>query len=162
MYEKFASHLTNIIKALSNLLQKERFWTWDAPQERAFQSLKMQLSSAPVFIHHSRERPSKVLADSSSYGMGRVFLQMEGDDWKPSSTLHVTNSNWDGAMIYSGREGSVSSEVVLLEVHGFPNSMLRFTIETDHKPLLALLKSQQLDELTPKIQRFRMRPTHFL
>ena len=29
-----------------------------------------------------------------------------------------------------------------------------FTIETDHKLLLALLKTKHLDELTPRIQRF--------
>ena len=32
-----------------------------------------------------------------------------------------------------------------------------FTIETDHQPLLALLKTKALDELSPRIQRFRMR-----
>ena len=31
-----------------------------------------------------------------------------------------------------------------------------FTVETDHEPLLALLKAKMLDELTPRIQRFRM------
>ena len=31
------------------------------------------------------------------------------------------------------------------------------TIETDHRPLLALLKTRNLDELSPRIQRFRMR-----
>ena len=36
-----------------------------------------------------------------------------------------------------------------------------FTIEMDHKPLLALLKTKHLDELTPKIQRFQMRMMRF-
>ena len=36
-----------------------------------------------------------------------------------------------------------------------------FTIETDHKPLLALLKTKHLDELTPRIQRFQMRMMQF-
>ena len=34
-------------------------------------------------------------------------------------------------------------------------------IKTDHKPLLALLKTKQLNELTPRIQRFRMRLMRF-
>ena len=37
----------------------------------------------------------------------------------------------------------------------------KFTIETDHKALLALLKTKLLDELTPRIQRFRMRLMRF-
>ena len=37
---------------------------------------------------------------------------------------------------------------------GCENSLLR---QLDHKALLALLKTKLLDELTPRIQRFRMR-----
>ena len=36
-----------------------------------------------------------------------------------------------------------------------------FTIETDHKPLLTLMKTKHVDELNPCIQRFRMRMMRF-
>ena len=36
---------------------------------------------------------------------------------------------------------------------GFPS----FTTETDRRPLLALLKTKGLDELSPRIQRLHMR-----
>ena len=34
---------------------------------------------------------------------------------------------------------------------------LTFTIQTDHKPLTTLLDNKNLDKLSPRIQRFRMR-----
>ena len=37
----------------------------------------------------------------------------------------------------------------------------KFTVETDHKPLLVLLKTKRLDELTPRIPRFHMRFMRF-
>ncbi|XP_005102578.1 solute carrier family 22 member 4-like [Aplysia californica] len=37
----------------------------------------------------------------------------------------------------------------------------KFVIETDHKPLLSLMKAKDLDLLTPRIQRFRMRMLRF-
>ncbi|XP_012946146.1 uncharacterized protein K02A2.6-like [Aplysia californica] len=37
----------------------------------------------------------------------------------------------------------------------------KFVIETDHKPLLSLMKAKDLDFLTPRIQRFRMRMLRF-
>jgi hypothetical protein len=36
-----------------------------------------------------------------------------------------------------------------------------FILETDHKPLLVLLKTRALDEMSPRLQRFRMRLMRF-
>ena len=38
---------------------------------------------------------------------------------------------------------------------------LSFTIETDHKPLLALLGTKAFDDLPPRVQRFRLRLLRF-
>lgn len=38
---------------------------------------------------------------------------------------------------------------------------MKFTIITDHKPLLSLLTTKPINELTPRLQRIRMRLTHF-
>ena len=32
-----------------------------------------------------------------------------------------------------------------------------FTIQTDHKPLLSILKTKRLDEMSPRLQRFKLR-----
>ena len=37
----------------------------------------------------------------------------------------------------------------------------KFTVETDHEPLLPLLKTKMLDELTPRMQRFHIRMMQF-
>lgn len=157
---KFAPNLTETTKPLRDLLKKENIWTWDAPQERAFQTLKTQLSSTPVLIHYCTDRPTKISADSSSYGMGGVLLQKERDDWKPVFYASRSLSNTEQ------RYAQVEKEALAVtwcceKFSDFLIGLPRFTIETDHKPLLALLKSKQLDELTPRIQRFRMRLMRF-
>ena len=38
---------------------------------------------------------------------------------------------------------------------------MRFMVETDHKPLVALFGSKHLDELPPWILRFRLRMARF-
>ncbi|XP_035825676.1 uncharacterized mitochondrial protein AtMg00860-like [Aplysia californica] len=72
---KFAPGLAERTKPLRDLLRKETIWTWDDPQEQAFQSLKKQMSTAPLLIHNSPQK-------STSYGMGGVLMQKEGTDWK--------------------------------------------------------------------------------
>lgn len=34
---------------------------------------------------------------------------------------------------------------------------MKFSLETDHKPLIALLESKAICDLPPRVQRFRMR-----
>ena len=48
----------------------------------AFQTLKEQLSSALGPTHFNLNRQTKVSADSSSYGLGRV-LPKQGEDCRP-------------------------------------------------------------------------------
>ena len=80
---KFSPNLAEVTKPLRDLLRKECMWTWDAQQEAAFKTLKKQLSSAPVLTHYSPNKPTKVSADASSYGMGGVLLQKDREDWRP-------------------------------------------------------------------------------
>lgn len=81
---KFAPNLAETTKPLQDLLKKEVSWIWDDPQEKAFQKLKKQLSTASVLIHYSPLKATKISTDASSYGMGGVLLQKEGEDWKLS------------------------------------------------------------------------------
>ena len=37
----------------------------------------------------------------------------------------------------------------------------QFTVHTDHRPMLAILQSKRLDELSPRLQRFKLRLLRF-
>ena len=54
-----------------------------------------------------------------------------------------------------------SAELKIISKAKFARHNQSEPVETDHKPLLALLKTKMLDELTPRIQRFRMRLMQF-
>lgn len=157
---KFIPNLAEITKPLRDLLKEEISWTWDSHQETAFQSIKKHLTQAPVLIHYNSEKPTKVSADASSYGMGGVLLQKEGEDWKP--VFYASRSLTNTEQRYAQVEKEALAVTWCCEKFAdFLVGLPSFTIETDHKPLLALLKTKHLDELTPRIQRFRMRLMRF-
>ena len=80
---RFAKNLAKTTKPPRDLLKKDTACIWDEPQKIAFQSLKEKLSTAPVLTHYNVDKETKVSADASSYGLGGILLQKQGNDWRP-------------------------------------------------------------------------------
>ena len=125
-------------------------------QERAFLQTKQALSSLLVLFHYSPDPPTKVSADASSYGMGAVLFQQKDGDWRPifCASRSMTSTEQRYARI---EKEALACTWACEKFSDFLLGLPSFTIETDHRPLLALLKTKGLDELSPRIQRFRMR-----
>lgn len=97
----------------------------------------------------------KLSADASSYGLGAVLLQKEGEQWKP--VAYASRSMTETEQRYA----QVEKEALGLTwgCERFRDFLIgkHFAMETDHKPLVSLLGHQAVTELPPRIQRFRLR-----
>ena len=157
---KFAPNLAEVSKPLRDLLKKDNEWIWGPDQEEAFKKLKTLLSSAPLLHHYHPGNPTMVSSDASSYGLGGVLMQKVDNEWKP--VFYASRAMTSTEQRYAQVEKEALAMTWSCEKFSdFLIGMRDFTIETDHKPLLALMKTKQLDELTPRIQRFRMRMMRF-
>ena len=95
-------------------------------------------------------------ADASSYGLGAVIIQKQPDGhFRPiayiSRALTPTEQKY----------AQIEKEALAVTWAGerFQHYLLgmHFRIETDHKPLIPLLSSKNLDEMPIRVQRFRLR-----
>jgi hypothetical protein len=158
--QKFVPELAEKTRPLRELLKKDIEWTWGQAQEKAFQDLKLALTSPPVLAHYSPHLPTKVSADASSYGLGAVLLQKKGEDWRPvfyaSRCMTSTEQNY-----YQVEREALACMWACEKFVDFLLGLPSFILETDHKPLLVLLKTRALDEMSPRLQRFRMRLMRF-
>lgn len=105
-------------------------------QQREFEDLRRELSSATVLAQYCPNRKTNVAADASSFGLGGVLSQKQIE----KEALGLT---W--------------------ACKRFPSYLIGmdFLIQTDHKPLISLLGSRALDDLPPRILRFRLRLLRF-
>ena len=154
--QKFVPGLADQTRPLRELPKKGIQWTWGEAEERAFLQMKQALSSPPVLSHCSPDLPTKVSADASSCGMGAALLQQKECDWRPiffaSRSMALTEQRY--AQV---EEEALACTWACEKFSDFLVGVPSFTVETDHRLLLALLKTKGLDELSPRIQRFRMR-----
>ncbi|XDV16481.1 hypothetical protein PO909_016174 [Leuciscus waleckii] len=157
---KFLPHLASYTRPLKDLLSEKNEWCWGSPQREAFGKLKSELSSQHVLASYSPKLETCVSADASSFGLGGVLNQKQTDGtWKP--VVFISRSQSEAEKHYAQIEKEALAATWACERLSSYLLGLRFPVETDHKPLLSLLSTKALEELPPRILRFRLRLMKF-
>ena len=152
---KFSSRIAEISQPLRELLQKGRAWVWGPEQEKSFSEIKLELAKPTVLALYDPQADTKVSADASSFGLGAVLLQYNGQEWRPVAYASRTLSDMEKRYAQIEKEALATTwacEKFSTYILGRP-----FLVETDHKPLVPLLNSKHLDDLPPRVLRFRLR-----
>ena len=156
---RFVPNLTQLTHPLRELLRSDRSWVWGPAQAQAFAKVKDALVKTPVLALYDTDRETKVTADASSHGLGAVLSQKWPDGWRP--VAFASRSLTDTESRYATIEKEALATTWACEK--FQDYLIgkEFLIESDHKPLIPLLGSYDLDQLPPRVQRFRMRLMRF-
>ena len=141
---KFSPVLAELTQPLRQLLTKHTAWLWGPDQDRAFSAVNEELTKPTVLALYNPKAPTIVSADASSYGLGAVLLQQQG---KPIA--YASRSMSETVTQYA----QIEKEATTWTCEKFSTYIqgMKFTIETDHKPLVHLLGSKNLDRLPPRI-----------
>ncbi|XP_056017509.1 uncharacterized protein K02A2.6-like [Ostrea edulis] len=147
---KFIPNLSDVTAPLRILLQQDVEWHWDAPQQESFDRLKQLVSSTPVLRIYDVRKPVRISGDASSKGLGVVLLQDAHPVAYGSRALTETQK----------RCAQIEREMLAI-VYGcekFHHYIYgrSVTVETDHKPLVAIY-NKPLYRATPRLQRMLMR-----
>ena len=153
---RFSPNLAEKTKPLRELLSKKSQWYWGPEQERVFSELKNDLRSTGTLALFEPERETRVSADASSYGLGAVLRQKQSNgNWKPVAYISRSMTATEQ------RSAQIEKEALALTwaCEHLSQYLLgsKFTLETDHKPLIPLLSTKNLEDLPIRVQRFRLR-----
>ena len=141
-YGRFLKQLSTLLYPLNRLLGKGVPWKWTQACKKSFQELKAQLASTQVLAHYDMNLPVRLDCDASAYGVGAVLSHMFPDGTErpiayASRTLSAAEKNY----------AQIEKEALALifGVKKFHKYLYgrRFTLVTDHKPLMAILGSKK-------------------
>ena len=154
-YHTFLKNLSTVRVPLHKLLQKDMSWHWRPEQAKAFEESKIMLQSSQVLVHYNIKLPLVLRCDASPYGIGAVLShQMAGGTDIPVAFASWTPAEKNYAQIE--REGlAIVFAITKFQKYVYSRD---FTIQTDHKILLGLLREDKLISqlASPKIQRWAL------
>lgn len=137
-YGKFIPHLSTLIVPMTGLLQKDAKWEWSASCQTAFDGAKKQLLSNRVLVHYNPELPLILTCDASPVGIGAVIShQLPDGSEKPVAfaSRMLTKADKNYPQIQKEALGLVFG---VMKFHEYLFGR-KFTLITDHKPLLKIL-----------------------
>ena len=152
---KFLPNFAIITEPLRNLLKKDVPWEWNRQHQNTFVKLKEILLNSESLSYFDGSAYTEISTDASPVGVGAVLMQMQSDGtMRPVS--YASRSLSAVEQRYSQLERECLAVVFAIERFRLYLYGIKFTVKTDHKPLVHIFSSPN-KTITPRIERFVIR-----
>ncbi|CAK1595202.1 unnamed protein product [Parnassius mnemosyne] len=151
----FIPNLSDKTLLLRELLKKETEWHWDERHDECLKVIKQCLSKPPVLRHYDLDLPITILVDANKSGLGACLMQ------KGMPVCYASKSLSKAEQRYAQIEKELYACVFACErCHAYIYGRTDVVIETDHKPLVSIIKKpivdspSRLQRMLLKLQRY--------
>lgn len=140
-YSRFLPNTATVLEPLYKLLKKNVHWQWSADCESSFQKAKDLLENSQVLALYDCTKPLKLTCDASSYGLGVVLSQYDGQIDRPIGFASRTLSSAERNYAHIEREGLA----IIFGVRKYHKYLYgrHFEIVTDHQPLMQIFNPKR-------------------
>ena len=157
---KYIPNMSELTYPIRQLLVKGTDFVWTFEQEDAMKKIKKVLTSHPVLQVFDVSKPVTLNTDASQHGAGACILQNGGPVAYASKSLTSTQQS------YAQIEKELAAIVFGAERFYQYLYGKKVTVETDHKPLITILKRPihqapaRCQRLLLRLQRFDLHPVY--
>ncbi|XP_037958915.1 uncharacterized protein K02A2.6-like [Teleopsis dalmanni] len=154
-YHNFIPNFSQLSAPINMLRRKNVKFTWGTAQQQAFTALKTHILNAAQLAHYQEDLPLVLATDASSYGIGVVLSHTYVDGTE--RPIAFASKTLD---IHQRRYSQIEKEglAIVFGVKRFHQYLYgrRFTLVTDHKPLVSIFNPiHQLPSMTShRLQRW--------
>lgn len=162
-YQRFIENYSAISAPLTNIKGKTEKFIWSEEAQKAFDHLKVRLTSAPILSHPDFGRPFVIQCDASATGVGSVLFQVDDNNEEHpiafmSKKLNAAQRN------YSVTELECYAAVLSVKKFRPYVEGMEFKILTDHASLKWLMSQKDLSgrlaRWSLKLQTYRFTIEH--
>lgn len=151
-YRRFISEFSKIARPLTDMLKKDKAFSWGSEQEKAFATLRDALCSKPILQFPDFTRPFVVTTDASGYAIGGVLSQGEiGKDLPIAYASRLLNN---AERNYSTIEKELLAIVYCVNYFRPYIYGRKFALVTDHRPLVWM---HTVTDPTSRLIRWRLK-----
>ena len=148
---KFSPRLTELAKAIRELVKEKVPFNWHPEHQESFEQLKKEHVRTPVLAYYNPRKEVVLQTDASTKGLGACLLQDEKPIYFASKALTETQRGYVAI--------EIESLAVAWAVEKFHHFLYgcHFTLETDQKSQEAILSRRSLNLATPRLQHILIR-----
>ena len=153
---RYVPNFQTVMKPIYALLKNDVEFAWGPAQQAAFDRVKELITKAPVLSFFNPKLPTLLSCDASSYGIGCVLMQDHNGTLRPiafaSRMLNSAEQNY--AQI---EKECLSCTWACEKFSMYLLGLNSFRLQTDHKPLVPIISSKDIDKVPARIQRLLLR-----
>lgn len=143
-YRRFIENFSGLTAAISDLTKKTKTFNWTKEADEAFEKLKISLTTAPVLITPSFEKPFVIQCDASKLGIGGVLAQEDDEGVERPIAFYSYKLN-QSQKNYSITELECLAALKCVEKFREYVEGHKFKIVTDHASLQWLMRQTDLN-----------------
>ena len=139
---KFSARLSELTEPICELTKEKVPFNWGPEHDEALHLIKQEITAAPILVYYNPNKPMSLQIDVSCKGLGACLLQNEKPMYFASKALTEMQKGYVAI--------ELESLAVAWAMENFHHFLYgnEFTLETDQKPLEAIL-SKSLNQATP-------------